>query len=413
MRRSLCVVTCCLMLLASACLTRPAGRPAAQPNPPEGDSQWQGVDLPGMPEASRTAVYDRARDAIWIVSQIYPQVAGNAEYATVTRLDASTRKVTQTGLELDSNFFYGASAAVDADDNLWMAWGRKLFEYKPADGTVQRHDLPSWAALGVGAPGWSGGGNFQSLVIDDRGELWTVADEVPALFGFNPTLGKWDRVIHMRWQPSQIASPRAGTLTVSGARSPDGKVFIGKFAEVNVATGRVHEYNFSAGEYALVDAHTAVFTDAAGNIGRLDIDTGDATILYRNPPTDEAVGMFAVGGEGKVWFAMGTGIGMVNVASGLVSHFSYPPVVPTKPVQNTCVPPHGWGTCTLPCPTGVDSCIPKPYVPAADVYALTVDSAGNVWAVTNRAGSDDPHIGWDYCGCPPLLAVLEFKAAAA
>ena len=50
----------------------------------------------------------------------------------------------------------------------------------------------------------------------------------------------------------------------------------------------------------------------------------------------------------------------------------------------------GPGTCTLACPSGVKSCIPKPWIAVAGVYALMFDGMGNVWAVTDGAGSRVP-----------------------
>jgi hypothetical protein len=234
--------------------------------------------------------------------------------------------------------------------------------------------------------------------------------KVAAIFGFNPSLGKWDRVVRLPWflsNSSDITSPKTGVLIVNGWRSPKDYVTYPTFAQIDLATGRLRDYAIDVQEYTLVDASTAVFTDSRGDIARLDVDTSDVTILDGQAEVTQLTPSHG----NVVWYATGTGVGKIDVATGAMTRFDYPPIVSTTPVPNRCVRGPMGGPCTYPCPTGVSSCLPKPTIPSVPVSTLTFDARGNVWAVTNLPGSPDPYS--DVRESPsPLLPVLELKAAA-
>lgn len=142
-------LTACLLglgLAAVACQSQ--NLKATVQHSPSVPSRWQQVDLPLMPEGTRKAVYDAARDSLWVVSLVPPQDPSASEYVTVTRVDASTHEVTQTGLHLKAHQFYQAAAALDASGDLWMAWDRNLLRYDPSTNAVQSFALPSFASLG-------------------------------------------------------------------------------------------------------------------------------------------------------------------------------------------------------------------------------------------------------------------------
>ena len=104
-------LTACLLglgLAAVACQSQ--NLKATVQHSPSVPSRWQQVDLPLMPEGTRKAVYDAARDSLWVVSLVPPQDPSASEYVTVTRVDASTHEVTQTGLHLKAHQFYQAAA---------------------------------------------------------------------------------------------------------------------------------------------------------------------------------------------------------------------------------------------------------------------------------------------------------------
>ena len=390
MRRALALATCALMLVVAACQSggnTPAG---TRQTPAIGPSPWVQVDLPGVYSGWRAAAYDPSRDCLWIVTRVW----ADTDHVTLTRLNLADHSVVQTGLQLDANDWEGAWVVVDAQDKVWMAWGKTVYAYEANTNSLTRFVMPAFERFGLHPSLYSMDGRMHGLARDSSGELWMVYSRVAAIFGFNPSLGKWDRVIKMPWFPyGTIAFPRPGVLTINGSRSPDGKAIYYKFAEVDVATGRLREYSADIAQYTLADAHTVVFTDWRNNLGRLDLDTGEITILDGEAGIDLGASQFG-GGDGYVWFAMGTGVGKVDVASGVMTQYEFPAVVPTTPVPNTCVPPHvpldsGRRTCPLPCPSGVASCIPKPWIPSAQVYALTFDGKGNIWAVTDQAGSQE------------------------
>ena len=162
-------LTACLLglgLAAVACQSQ--NLKATVQHSPSVPSRWQQVDLPLMPEGTRKAVYDAARDSLWVVSLVPPQDPSASEYVTVTRVDASTHEVTQTGLHLKAHQFYQAAAALDASGDLWMAWDRNLLRYDPSTNAVQSFALPSFASLGVHVSLYSGEGNFVAVAIDSK-----------------------------------------------------------------------------------------------------------------------------------------------------------------------------------------------------------------------------------------------------
>src|SRR5439155_9266580 len=141
-------------------------------------------------------------------------------------------------------------------------------------------------------------------------ELWLVYSSVAAIVGLNPSTGKWDSVLKMPWFPSgTFAFPRPGVMTVSGSRSPDGKVFYPKFAEVDLATRRLKEYRADIAQYTLADAHTVVFTDSGNNLVRLGLDTGAVTILDGVAAIHLQAAQPGSRADAYVWFAMSTGVG--------------------------------------------------------------------------------------------------------
>jgi hypothetical protein len=398
-----------LGLLIGACQTATTTRSSI--TPPAAPSPWVQVDLPGMHSGWRAAAYDSARDALWIVTRI----PGMTDVVTLTRLNVADHSVFQTGLQLDATGWNGAWVLVDDNHKVWMAWGRTVFKYDPDTEALARYGLPPFEHFGLHPSFYSGDGNMVALGRDSSGELWTTYSRVAAIIGFNPTLGQWDRVVKLPWFTyyfTTIASPRPGVLTINGYRTPDDKVVFHKFAEVDVATGHVSDYAADVRGYALFDPHTVVFEDWSGNLDRLDLDTGEVTVLDGEAPNNANGAPFLVSGDGYVWYAMGTGIGKVRVTTGLMTRYLFPAIVFTSPVPNVCDRgPHGFGPCRYPCPSGVRQCIPKPVIPSAQINALAFDSKGNLWAVTELAGSHDPKNG-DPHESGPMLPVMELKLGA-
>jgi len=390
MRRGLAVAMLGIALLATACQTGSSAPPAARQTAAGESSLWVAIDLPGTYSGDRAAAYDPSRNCLWIATRIWAEFAGDTEHATLTRLNLADHSVVQTGLRLPATGWEGAWVLVDDHDRVWMAWGRTVFSYDPASATLTKFGFPGFAQLGLHPSFYSGDGNLITLGRDSTGELWAAFSRVAAIIGFNPSLGKWDRVIKLPWFPSGVSSPRPGVLVISGGRTPDDKQFFFKLAELDLASQSIREYDAGPGTYTVADPHTMVFVDASGNLGRLDLDTGDVTILD-GPSLINTIGSpFGIRGDGYAWYSIGTGVARVDIATGVMTRYQFPAVVPTSPVPNICLDHSGFGPCVLPCPSGVTSCVPKPWIPAAQIYALTFDAHGNIWLVTDQAGTQRP-----------------------
>jgi streptogramin lyase len=390
------------MLLVAGCQTT-GNRPTAQPSVPT-ESRWQQVDLPQMPQGTRKAVYDASRDCIWIVSQVPAQIAGAQEYVTITRMDASTRVLTQTDLQLHPVQFYIARVALDSSYRLWMAWDRTLVRYDPSTNTVESFALPSFASLGVHVSLYSGEGNFVAVTVDSKGEVWVAADKVAAVFGFNSTTHRWDRLIHLPWFPSDettLAEPRPGLLTVNGYRSPDGKAYYNTFARIDTATGRLTQIAQPVSDYFVINDHEALFLGQnRAPLFKLDIDTGAATRLASDLPVDSHNGraQFALSRDGHLWFGMlgyrTFGLGDLDMTSAAVNTFPFPYIdQPGKHLPNDC-PPMQF------------HCVPSSAVGVADIEAVIVDAHQNVWVVT-----DWPNVN-DQNNRGPMGPIVELKAVS-
>ena len=374
-------------------------------------ASWVPVDLPGATGGQRAAAYDMSRDCLWIATRVFAQTG---DYMKLTRVNLSDHSVVETGVQLDASDWNGAWVAVDDADQVWVAVGKSLYRYAPDANSVTRFNMPAFGRFGVHPSLYSGDGRMIAFSRDPSGEMWMAYQKVAAIFGFNPALGKWDRVVRLPWFPafySQLTTLRPGVLLVNGYRTPDDKHFYTRFAAVDMTTGALKHYDAEVEQYVLADAKTVLFTNLAGDLGRLDLDTGAVTILDGETGANLAAAGRAAGSKSIVWYGMSTGIGNVDVETGIMSRFDYPLVVPIKPVPNVCnYGPHGLGPCTYPCPTGVKSCVLKPFVPAAPVTSLMFDKNGNIWVVTDSGGQvayDQP----DYRQDPPLLAIMEFELA--
>ena len=400
MRRGLAFAACVGMVLAAGCQAT-GMRPAAVPSLIT-ETRWQMVDLPQMPQGTRKAVYDSSRDCIWIVSQVPPQVAGAQEYVTITRLDASKRAVTQTGIQLHATQFYIGRIALDSDYTLWMAWDRTLLHYDPSTNSVESVALPSFASLGVHPSLYSGEGNFTALTVDSTGEVWAAADKVAALFGFNPTARKWDRVIHLPWFPSDfttLAQPRPGLLTLNGYRTPNDKAYFDMFARIDLTTGLVTTIQQQVSDYFLISDHEALFLDQnRSSLFKLDIDTGASALVSAHAPIDALNGraQFAMSRDGHVWFGMvgfrTFGLGVLDLSSTAIDTFPFPYIdQPGTPLPNDC-------------PTTAVMCVPSNAIGIADIEGVFVDAHQNVWVVTDWPSIKDRN------NRRPMTPVVELKA---
>jgi hypothetical protein len=373
-------------------------------------SPWVPFDMPGSGSGGRAAVYDASRNCLWVVTRQWAEINDMSEHVTLTRVNLADHSYFETSVRLDDTGWNGAWVFVDGKGIVWMAWGRWVYSYDPDTNALKSFGMPGFDRFGLHPSFYSGDGNMISVGRDGSGELWMTFSRVAAIFGFNPALGRWDHMIQLPWFPyyfSEIASPRPGVLVLNGYRSPDDKTIYYKFAEIDISTGHLTEFAADISGYVLVDSHTVLFTDFNDDFARLDLDTGAVTVLDGEAPGNANGAPVLVGNDGYVWYAAGTGVGNINVVTGAMTRYQFPPIVFTSPVPNVCDRgPHGMSpTCYYPCPTGVTACIPKPVIPEAQIYALEIDRSGNVWAVTDRGGNSIDR--------GPVWPVMELRLTAA
>ena len=347
-------------------------------------------------------MFDQPRDCLWITSRVPPDTAGSQEMVTLIRINLADRTVVHTSFRLDAARFVGIWVLLDARDKVWTGWGRAVHVYDPDTDTVLSYPLPGFASLQLPPPAYDDfDGNFVGLVMDPSGEIWAAASNVAAVFGFNPTLERWDRTIRLVWfNPysfTQLAAPKPGLLIVSGYQSPVPNASVPVFARVNTANGNVGTVTaHPVREYALIGQDQAVFIDGTQALGTVNLTTGQVTMLAANAPINANGARFAPDGNGHVWFSMvsyrNIGIGSVDLSTGAITTYTFPYV--DRP------------GVVLPddCPSGAFHCIPSSAVGDVGVQAIDIDANQNVWVVTEQPGANDPHLR-----APIMAPVIELK----
>jgi len=181
-------------------------------------SGWQPIGLSGIPAGFRGAAYDPTRDCIWILSDQLGAVGGHS-LISLARFNISDGSSVGTAVAMNGDSFVKGLAALDAQGKVWLGWGQTVAQYNPDTNFVQSWALPSIS--NVVQPHISiSDGNLVALAVASDGEIWVAAQNVQALFGFNPSKQSWDRTIQLPFLPtdtSRIAEPQAGVLGVSGA----------------------------------------------------------------------------------------------------------------------------------------------------------------------------------------------------
>lgn len=350
----------------------------------------------------RAAVYDSARDCLWIVTRLPAAYADQPMYVTLTRVGAASHQVRSIPTQLDATGWVGGFMLLDSHDRLWMAWGRLLSEYDPDTDVTRSFPMPAFVTLGVVPHIFSQNGNFVSAVMGPTGEIWFANDNVPAIFGFNTNTTAWDRTLHLPWVPymfTRLAVLGPGTLLVNGFSSPDYRQISPQFAEVDTATGQVTDLHLTLKEYALLGRNTVILIDGAGALATLDLASGKVSVLAAQAPVQGNGARFIDDQKGEVWFAMNSyrsiGVGRLDLTSGDITSFPFPYIfAPGSPIPNDC-------------PSAAFHCVPKGAIWGVQVDAVAPDKAGNVWVVTDGPGSHDPK-ALDYESAP-MAPVVELR----
>ncbi len=340
----------------------------------------QGVQLTGVPGGYRVAAYDKTRNCLWIVTRT--SVQADVLIARLSRFNISDRSTVSSVMEFPTTGSPNGGVALDSDGAVWWTWGVTIAQYNPDTGAKKVWSLPSQsnvALVPTSEPALDG--KSIALAVDSGGEIWLAIRAYQALFGFNPSLGVWDRTLLLPLSPvpSALASPRAGVLLVGGVAATKGVL-----ALVDTASGKVTLLAPHASGFALLDGYDAIYgadTMAADaeDIGKVNLSTGQAAILVSGAPLGGRGGMIA-DAAGNVWFPMqgnqSVGLGKLNLASNSISTYPIPQVVHHSPNVPACVQP-----CSL-------SSVFDP-----QIQAIVVDSSDDVWVIdrlpdTGPAGQD-------------------------
>jgi hypothetical protein len=274
-----------------------------------------------------------------------------------------------------------------------MAWGKSLFKYDPDSDSVQTYPLPAFSSLGVSTHLYQDGtdGNIVAMTIDAGGEVWVAAYKVAGVFGFNPHTRSWDRTVHLPWFPyedTRLTSPEIGVLMLNGFRSPDnGKTVRYVFAKVQISTGKLTPLLPGVVDYGLLTSEEAIYYDEAGNLGRVNLTDGKATVMVVRAPVGGHIGAyFTPDGKGHLWFSLlayrQIGVAELDLSTFSLIRFNFPYVVD----------PGGPGPPDT-CPSGAPTCIPDNAVMDPQVAAIVLDRRANLWVVTGLPGSRLPGQG--------------------
>lgn len=349
------------------------------------DSMWLPVDLPGQFSEMRSAVFDQARNCLWVITREFGAYGGNPMLVTLTRVNVADRSTITMPFKLPGDGYDVGLMAVDAHDILWMGWGKTLTRFDPDTGATKQWKLPAYSGL---AQLYSMDGRIEAMTIDSHGEIWVAAGMVSAVFGFKPKTGTWDRPISLPFVPvvwrTMLAAPGPGILTITGAAldrhaSP-------RFAVITTATRSVKTLPIQVERYVSIGGGQIVYWDGVGKLSRLRLRDALSTQIGTTPIAWGADANMALDVQGNIWLPISakgfTGIAKVNPSTGAVAQFLFPIVIayfmPT-PSPNPCT----FHCLPAPCyPAIVYRCIPRPESIDPEIQGMAPDASGNLWMVT-------------------------------
>jgi len=359
--------------------------------------QWVPVDLPGQFSDFRTAVYDRARDCVWVITRQFGP-SGSDIFVTLTRINVADRSMVEQPLKLNGDGYDVGVLALDAQDVLWMAWGNTLTRFDPGTGATRQWTLPPYSGL---ARLYSGDGRIDAMTISSDGEIWLGAGMVSAVFGFNPKSQTWDRPINLpfvsiEWR-SVLAAPSPGIVTINGIALAGGAVDPNaspRFGVITTATRSVETLPLAAATYVSIGGGQIVYWDGAASLDRYDLARATSTAIATAPQYWGAMASMVLDQDGNVWLPNTThgfpGVAKLNPATGAVSQFPFPIVIRYyEPVPSP-------NPCTFHClpvecnPAVVFDCTPTPESQDPQVQGMAPDSHGDLWMVTSASSVSNP-----------------------
>lgn len=345
-------------------------------------STWRAVDLPGIASGFRGAVYDPARDSIWIMSRTFDQ--DDAPTISLTEVHAASGAATETTLKLPGDGFIDGLISVDNKSHLWLGWGSTLATYDPTTGSSETWKLPP-ETLPTGQTAIPGlDGNMVAMAIDSVGEIWVATYGVGTIFGFNATSKTWDRTIDVSIDPflgSRLASSQAGQLLLNGwdivvtPRRPTLEV-------IDTVKGVPNQLGIYAIDYAMSDSGHAVYVDDSGNLGEVALVDASITAKWGTAPMAHEPHL-TVDKSGRIWFSMlgwhEVGLGELDGTSGVFQTYPLP--------QPEGGPSGGLPICP---PQNAPYCANSSSAFDPDVQSIALDARGDVWVITRVNGSGDP-----------------------
>ncbi len=344
---------------------------------PTATSGWHAERLAGVPGGFRAVTYDASRNCLWIVTRT--SVQADVLKVRLTRFNISDGSTVPSLLELPTTGAAKGSVAVDSQGLVWLTWGRTLIRYDPDATATQSWALPVLSSVRV-HPSVDPvlDGNAVALAVAGDGEVWLAAQAEQALFGFNPTLAAWDRNIPLPVVPTpgtRLSVLKPGLLTLNALQGA-----FPVMAVVSTTTSGVSVLPPHVGTYVLVGTNEAVYLDENRSFGKLDLISGQSTMLASSAPLGGAATP-AVDLAGNLWFSMvayhSVGIGKLNLTSGVITSYPFPAVVGASPAGGSC-------------PTTAFHCVNPDAVFNPDVQAIVVDGSNNVWVINRLPDTGPP-----------------------
>jgi hypothetical protein len=312
---------------------------------------------------------------------------------TLTRIDVTHHSSTDTRIGVGAAGIDEVSVALGAGNKLWLSWDRTLVAYDPETGAIQRWPLPPLSNPGRASASRTAvvhpsnsptDGRSIAMAISSDHEIWLVVHGVQAIFGFNPSTSSWDRMLPLPLLPvgPQLVAPKPGTLMVGGVNI-QGHDETPRLALVDTTTGQVDVEAPKAWNFALVNRDEAVYLDASGVLGALNLTDGSTKTLAAVFPAS----LLAADGAGNVWFSLAgpaAGVGRLDLASGITTPFPFPFFKLTGTPRPAMCGGFGCGSSATP-NSEVQGIAPD------EIQVIAPDSHGNVWVVTTKNGSGDPY----------------------
>lgn len=361
-----CLLSSCLLLACGEVAPHRIATPA-----------WQALSLSGLAPGFRAGVYDLKRNSLWILTDRLG-ASGPHSIVTLARFDIPTSSMIPTSISMNGDHWIKGSIALDANSNLWLAWGNTILKYDPSTGALQTFPLPSFEAVARVDLSTSSG-RLVALAIGGDGEVWIAAADVEGLFGFDPSSGRWNRTIPLPLLPTIATRLVLSGQNVLANGAPLGATNLQSVLfEVDSNAATVVTLPVSAVDYALMPNGSIAFVDGSGSAGTLDLATGASRATASDLPVASQPDL-SVDRAGRVWFSMlgfrSVGIGSLDVSSGVVTRYPFPYILdPGAPLVDDC-------------PTHAYDCVPSNAVFDPEIQAVVVDASDDVWVLTRVAGS--------------------------